>query len=166
MRNLPDLSPNTEMALYFATFLALALVVARGSLAYHRHRIAAQHQYPVEWSDAHIRMLEHLRIAIGFALALTWGFLLLAAPQMPSSAPFGVLPALLLICLLLLTNAWVRLMIPSEWKHTFIGKMKCKHAVGCLLVVWTILLGGQLFAIAKSATSTAERPVHIFGTYA
>jgi hypothetical protein len=94
------------------------------------------------------------------------GFLLVAAPQMPSSAPFGVLPALLLICLLLLTNAWVRLMIPSEWRHTFIGKMKSKHAVGCLFVVWTILLGAQLFAIAKSATSTAERPVQVFGTYA
>ena len=33
-------------------------------------------------------------------------------------------------------------------------------------VVWAILLGGHLFAIAKSATSTAERPVHVFGTYA
>ena len=165
MRNLPDLSPNTEMALYFATLLALALVVARGSLAYHRHRIAAQHRYPVEWSDAHIRILEHLRISIGLVLALTWGFLLVAAPQMPSSAPFGVLPTLLLIFLLLLTNAWVRLMTPSEWKHTF-GTMKSKHAVGCLFVVWAILLGGHLFAIAKSATSTAERPVHVFGTYA
>ena len=165
MRNLPDLSPNTEMALYFATFLALALVVVRGSLAYHRHRIAVKHRYPAEWSDSHIRPFEHLRISIGFALALTWGVLLAAAPQMPSSAPFGARPALLLIFLLLLTSAWVRLMIPSEWKHTF-GMMKSKHVVGCLFVVWTILLGGQLFAIAKSATARAERPVHVFGTYA
>jgi hypothetical protein len=165
MQNLPDLSPNTEMALYVATLLAFALLMARGSLAYCRHRMAVQHRYPAEWSDAHITILEHLRISIGFVLVLTWGFLLVAAPRMPSSAPFGVQPALLLIFLLLLTNAWVRLMIPSEWKDTF-GKMKSKHAVAGLFVVWSILLGGQLFAIAKSATSTAERPVYIFGTYA
>ena len=166
MQHLPDLSPNTQTALICATMLGLGLVVARGSLACYRHTKAVQHQYPVEWSDAHIRMLEQLRIAIGFALLPTWAFLLVAAPQMPNSAPFGVLPALFLIVLLLLTNAWVRLMIPSEWKHTFIGKMKSRHAVGCLLVLWTILLGGSVFAIAKSTTSTAERPVHLFGVYA
>jgi len=166
MHHLPDLAQHNQTALICATVLGLGLVIVRGSLACYRHWAAVPHQYPVGWSDAHIRILEQLRTTIGLALGVTWAVLLVASPQMPSSAPFGLLPALYLIVLLLVTNAWVRLMIPSEWKHTFIGKMKFEHAVGCLLVVWTILLGGSLFAIAKSTTSIAERPVHLLGTFA
>ena len=166
MYQLPDLSPNTETALYCATILGVGLVVARGIFASYRYATAVQHCYPVAWSDANVRLLERLRISIGLVLALTWGCLMIAAPRMPSSVPFGMLPALFLIFLLLLTTAWVRLMIPTQWKDCFIGRMKFEHAFGCLLVLWTILLGGTLFVMAKSATSAAERPVHIFGTYA
>jgi hypothetical protein len=153
------------MALYCATLVGFGSVVARGIFACYRHRKAVQHCYPVEWSDANVRHLERLRISIGLVLALTWGCLLIVSPHMPSNAPFGLLPALFLIFLLLATTAWVRLVIPTEWKHTFIGKMKFAHAFGCLLTLWTILLGGSLFAIAKLAMSAAYRPVHIFGIY-
>jgi hypothetical protein len=36
----------------------------------------------------------------------------------------------------------------------------------CLLLVSAILLGGLLFALNKAATTAAEHPVHLFGTYA
>jgi len=166
MHLLPDLTPNTELALYCATILGLALVIARGSMAWHRHRIAVRHQYPDTWSDADIRILEQIRIAIGLALAMTWGFLLIAAPQMPSNAPFGLRPALALIFVLLLTGAWLGLVMPSVWKTTIVGRMKFRNAVGAVVMVWTILLGSTLFFIAKSAFSTAERPVHVIGTFA
>jgi hypothetical protein len=65
MHLLPDLTPNTELALYCATILGLVLVIARGFLAWHRQRIAVRHQYPDTWSDADIRILEQIRIAIG-----------------------------------------------------------------------------------------------------
>jgi len=163
---LPDLTPNTEVALYCATILGLVLVIARGFLALHPHRVALRHHYPDTWSDDDIKILAQIRIAIGLALAMTWGFLLIAAPKMPSNVPFGLRPALALIIVLLLTNAWLGLVMPSLWKTTIIGRMKFKHAVGSVVVVWTILLGSTLFFIAKSAFSAAERPIQLFGTYA
>ena len=166
MHRLPDLAPNTEVALYCATILGLVLVITRGFLAWHRRRISVPHRYPGTWNDAEIKILEQLRIAIGFALAATWASLIIASPQMPSSVPFGVRSAFLLIFLLLLTTVWLRLMTPSEWTKTFIGKMRFKHAVGCILALWTILLGGSLFFIAKSAFPAAQRPIHLFGTFA
>jgi hypothetical protein len=166
MHHLPDLSPNSQLALYCATILGVGLLVARGILACYRYGTAVRHRYPAAWSDANVRLLERLRISTGLALALTWGCLLIASPRMPAGAPFGFLSALFLIFLLLVSTAWVRLMIPTEWKDTFIGRMKFEHAFGCLLVLWTILLGGSLFAMAKSATSAAERLLHVFGTYA
>ena len=163
---LPDLAPNTEAALYFATILGLVLVIARGFLALHRQRTAVPHHYPDTWSDADIRILEQIRIAIGLALGMTWAFLLIAAPQMPSNVPFGLRPALALIFVLLLTSAWLGLVMPSLWKTTILARMKFRHAVGAVVIVWTILLGSTLFFIAKSAFSAAERPVQLFGTYA
>jgi hypothetical protein len=42
--------------------------MARGTLAFHRHWLAVPHQYPVGWNDAHISVLEQIRVAIGLAL--------------------------------------------------------------------------------------------------
>jgi len=85
---------------------------------------------------------------------------------MPQSAPFGLAEVIFTIVLLLLTNAWVLLVIPLDWQHTFVGRMNFDRAVCFILVWWSILLGGSVFVIVQSATEAAERPLYVFGTYA
>ena len=85
---------------------------------------------------------------------------------MPQSAPFGLTEVVLTIVLLLLTNAWVLLVIPLDWQHTFVGKMNFDRAICFILVWWTILLGASVFAIVQSSTESAERPGYVIGTYA
>ena len=96
----------------------------------------------------------------------TWVSLLVISPALPKSAPFGLAEVGLTIALMLLTNAWTLLVIPRDWNHTFIGKMKFGRALACIMVWWSILLGASAFAIARSATANLDRQNYVFGTFA
>ena len=163
---LPDLSSSAQAALVCAIALALGLALIRGMIALHRHQVAVPHRYPASWTSSQIRFLEHVRLSIGIALIGAWVCLLVSSPAMPQSAPFGLTEMALTVALLLLTNAWVLLVIPLDWQHTFVGRMKFDRAVCVILLWWTILLGASMFAIVQSATEAAERPVYVIGTYA
>jgi hypothetical protein len=163
---LPDLSSSSQAALVCVVAIALGLALTRGMIALYRHQVAVPHQYPASWTSSQIRFLEHVRLSIGIALIAAWVCLLVSSPAMPQSAPFGLTEVVFTIVLLLLTNAWVLLVIPLDWQHTFVGRMNFDRAVCFILVWWSILLGGSVFVIVQSATEAAERPVYVFGTYA
>ena len=146
--------------------IALGLALTRGMIALYRHQVAVPHQYPASWTSSQIRFLEHVRLSIGIALIAAWVSLLVSAPAMPQSAPFGVTEVVLTIVLLLLTNAWALLVIPLDWQHTFVGRMNFDRAISFILMWWTVLLGASVFVIVQSATEAAEHPVYVIGTYA
>ena len=163
MTRLPDLSSTSQAALVLIVFAALALVLGRGAHALHRK---GAHRYPAPWTPAQIRLLEHIRITIGFALILTWSNLLALSPAMPQSWPFSFREVLLTIVLLFLTNAWILLVIPRHWQSTFAGRMSFGRVVGFVVVWWTIMIGAATFGIFRSATEAMKSPVIMFGTYA
>jgi hypothetical protein len=166
LHRLPDLSSNSQAALVCVTAIALGLALTRGMIALYRHQLAVPHRYPASWTRFQIRFLEHVRLSIGIALIAAWVCLLVSSPAMPQSAPFGLTEVVLTIALLLLTNAWVLLVIPLDWQHTFVGKMDFDRAVCVILMWWTVLLGASVFAIVQAATEAVERPVYVIGTYA
>jgi hypothetical protein len=166
MNRLPDLPLGVQTALIFATLIAAASVMARGMIAIGRNWLAVPHQYPTGWSHKHIDLLEQFRLLTGIALSFTWVVLFAVSPVIPSSAPFGLLPALLSIVLLLVTSAWLHLSIPGSWQRTFIGKLRFEHALGCLVLLWVGLIAGALFAIARSANFPEAGTVHLIGKFA
>jgi hypothetical protein len=102
-------------------------------------------------------------MSIGVALGVTWAILELAAPWMPQSWPFGVAEMILTVGLLLLSNAWLVLLIPSNWENSIASKMSFGTTMGILVWWWTTLLGGLIVVIVIAA-----RPVHFtfpMGTY-
>ena len=163
---LPDLSSSSQAVLVCAIAIALALALTRGMIALYRHQVAVPHRYPASWTPNQVRLLEHVRLSIGIALIAAWVCLLVSSPAMPRSEPFGLTQVVLTIALLLLTNAWVLLVMPLDWQHTFVGRMNFDRAVCFILLWWTVLLGASTFVILQSATEAAERPVHVIGTYA
>ena len=166
MLRYPDLSYPAQAVLVCVIVVVVSLLLTRGTIAIYRHQVAMPHQYPVAWTYAQIRFFANVRISIGFTLSATWGILFFASPATPHSWPFGLVEAMLALIVMLMTYAWILLVTPRDWKLTFIGKMSFGHAVGCILVWWIVFLGASLFAIAKSAPPTAERPIHVIGTYA
>ena len=166
MTRLPDLSYAEQAILACTLLLGLALVLVRGTVAFRRFQSAVPHRYPAFWTQTQIRFLEQIRVAVGLVLVATWVGLLIAIPAMPESWPFGSRQALLTIALLLLTNAWILLIIPRDWEGTFFGRLNFHRAAGCILIWWTILLGVSLLAVVQAAGPAAERPVYVMGVYA
>ena len=80
-------------------------------------------------------MFELFRTAIGIALILIWGILRIAAPRMPESWPFGLAETILTVGLLLLVNAWVLLLVPSNWEYTVRKAGLCDHDGRACIVV-------------------------------
>jgi hypothetical protein len=91
-------------------------------------------------------------MAVGIGMILTWGTLRLAAPRMPESWPFGLVETILMVALLLLTNAWVSLLFPSNWEHV-IAKAGFGTTMGVLAWWWTTFLGALILTIALAAKS-------------
>jgi hypothetical protein len=89
----------------------------------------------------------------------------MAAPRMPESWPFGLQETLLTVGLLLLSNAWLLLLIPSNWENTILDKVGFATTIGVLACWWTTLLGAVLLTIALAAMRPAAFTLPL-GVYA
>lgn len=78
-------------------------------------------------------------MTIGLVLGLLWVAFLFAVPRMPTNSPFGFLEAVFLLMLLLLTNAWILLLLPRNWETLGIPMRRFSIA---LAPWWILALGG------------------------
>jgi hypothetical protein len=87
----------------------------------------------------------------------------MAAPRMPESWPFGLAETILTVGLLLLVNAWVLLLVPSNWEYT-VRKLGFATAMGVLALWWIATLGALLWTIELAATrpSAITLPLGIY----
>jgi hypothetical protein len=160
----PDLDPTTQAILLSAVAILAGMALIRIALFFRRQFARVPHRYPCNWTSNQTGIFEQVRMSIGVALGVTWASLELAAPWMPQSWPFGLAEMVLTVGLLLLSNAWLLLLIPSNWEHSIASKVSFGTTMGILVWWWTALLGGLLVAIALAAW-----PVHLtlpMGTYA
>jgi hypothetical protein len=79
---------------------------------------------------------------------------------MPTNWPFGYVETIILILILLISNAWVLLLVPHNWEK-FSAISQSFSITMTLLVVWW----GATFAATgwMLATASASPQVHIFG---
>lgn len=147
MRYHPNLDVTTQAILVTAFMLLAGLVMARISLFLSRQWAGVPSDYPSTWTVGNIQLFEKVRRSLGFALGITWAILLLLAPRMPQSWPFGLAPMGLTVALLLLTNAWLLLLMPSKWENGIIGRIGFSAAMGVMVWWWTTLVGTLLLAI-------------------
>ena len=153
----PDLAPLTQAVLLTCMVILTGLVLFRVTVFFRRQFAGIPHRYPVSWTTDQANRFERFRMFIGVALVLTWAALQFAAPSMPVSWPFGLEETLEKIGLLLLTNAWLLLLIPTDWERTILGKLRFATTFGVLALWWIALLGAVLVTIVL-ATS---RPVQL-----
>jgi hypothetical protein len=96
---------------------------------------------------------------------MTWIALQFAAPGMPETWPFGLEAALLTIALLLLTNAWLMLVRPTNWERSILTKLGFASTWLILAVSWTVVLGGLLLTIERVSSTKVQLHFPI-GTFA
>lgn len=111
-----DLSPSTQVLLVGLLAAALALIVTRVAVLLCRKKAGIRPHYPSAWSAAQCQTLEYFRLVVGLGLIALWGGFLILAPSMPKNWPFGLLEVISLIMLLLISNAWILLLVPRNWQ--------------------------------------------------
>jgi hypothetical protein len=159
----PDLDPVTQ-AVLLGTFAVLAgVVLIRVTVFFRRQYAGMPYRYPDSWTNDQVRVFELFRTVIGLALISTWGILRMAAPRMPESWPFGLVETILTVGLLLLINAWVLLLVPSNWEYT-VRKAGFATTMGVLALWWFTVLVALLWIIELAATrpSAIMLPVGIY----
>jgi hypothetical protein len=160
----PNLDPVTQAALIGSIVMLTGVVLIR-AVAFLRGEYAGlPHRYPCGWTNDQTRVFERFRLWTGVVLAITWVVLELAAPRMPQSWPFGLEEIILTAGLLLLTNAWILLLMPSNWQ-TIAQRLSFSTAMGLLACWWLIFLGGMLISIMLASSSPAGLTIPL-GTYA
>jgi hypothetical protein len=151
----PDLTPLMQALLLGSVLVLTAIVLVRLGLFFRNQYARLPHRYPAIWTAEQITTFERLRLAIGGCLAITWLTLLLTAPQLPVSWPFGFEEALLTIGLLLLTNGWLLLLVCLNWENSLLSK--CRFRTGFAVVaLWWI----AVFAAFLGTIGWATTPIH------
>ena len=137
----------TQAVLLSSVAILTAIVLLRVVVLFRRQHARVPHRYPGSWTNDQIKTFEQFRLSMGVSLAITWVILQMAAPRMPESWPFGLEETLLTIGLLLLTHAWLLLLIPSNWEHSIFSKLRFAYSFAILALWWITLLSAILVTI-------------------
>ncbi len=156
-----DLSPSIQLLSYGLLAAVLAAFLTRVVVFFHRDNSGARPQYPSAWSAAQCRVLECFRQLIGLALIPPWVLFLFILPSMPTNWPFGYLA---LISLLLLSHAWVLLLVPRRWKTIDAFSPSFWLTITFLVVWWGAMFTatGWMFANASASPPLRLPPVGVF----
>jgi hypothetical protein len=123
------------------------------------------YRYPETWTSDQIKLFEWIRLSIGRGLLVTWVALLIAAPRLPVSWPFGVEQALLTTALLLLTNGWLRPLIRCNGGNSPLGKYRFQISFAAVALSWIAMLFAILATISWAANLHAHLTLQL-GTFA
>ena len=158
-----DLNPSTQFLLVGLLALAGVGLLTRAIVFVRREYAGIPPIYPSIWSAKQCRTLEYFRLFVGLALITLWGSFVYLAPLMATNWPFGYVEMIILILLLLISNAWVLLLVPRNWQK-FGAISRSFWITMTFLVVWW----GATFATTGwiLVTASAPRQVHISGVYA
>src|SRR6185369_8605788 len=106
-------------------------------------------RYPSSWSPAQCRALEQFRLFICLSLVLLWSFFLVIVPSIPTNWPFGLVS---LVSLLLLSQAWVALLTPRDWRRLGAHPGSFWLLSAFLVLWWAVALSatGWIFAQASA----------------
>jgi hypothetical protein len=161
----PDLSPLMQAVLLSAVVTLTAIMLFRIVVFVRNQYVGVAYCYPANWTNEQIKMFGRLRLSIGGCLGITWLTLLMAAPQLPVSWPFGFEQALLTTGLLLLTNGWLLLLVRLNWENSLLGK--CHFRIGfAVIVLWWIVGLSAILATIGWAITTHIHFIFSHGTIA
>ena len=148
-----DLEFSTQILLVTVVAILLSVVVIRAFMFLFHNFTGVAKVYPRTWTPAQCQLMDRLRLLIGLALGALWiATLLVAVPRMPTNWPFGLLEWISIFVLLLLSNAWIILLLPRAWMR--FGPLVNRFSIfmGGLIIWWVVTFGGTVWMITKAAT--------------
>ena len=105
----------TQVVLFSLIMALLGAAFIRAGAALYRTMMGIPQRYPRSWTAAQCRLMDRFRLGVGVALTAFWAAQHFAVPLMQPTWPFGFFEAMSVATLLLLTNAWIMLLLPRDW---------------------------------------------------
>jgi len=149
------LSPLTQIILAGLLVGASASLLMRAVAFLGRERSGMRHVYPKTWSELQCRFLESFRLLVGLALMMLWGAFLSIVPTVQTKWSFGdELSVALVILLLLISNAWMLLLLPRNWEKFGALSRSFSIVITFLFLWWGVAFTATswLFAVASASS--------------
>jgi hypothetical protein len=130
-----------------------ASLLVRAVVFLRRERSGMRHVYPKTWSETQCRFLETFRLLVGLALISLWGVFLSIIPAVQAKWSVGdELSVAFVILLLLISNAWMLLLLPRNWEKFGVLSRSFSIVITFLFVWWGVAFTatGWLFAVASA----------------
>ena len=145
-----DLEIPTQILLIGLLLVLIGSMVLRAGAVVWRKQTQVPQLYPRSWTAAQCQLMDRFCLAVGMALSTLWLAQLVAMPQVPANWTFGLEA---IAVLLLLTNAWLILLLPRDWK--LLGALTERFLVTLmtLAVWWTLMFGGTAWLLAKALSA-------------
>ena len=158
------LSPSAQFLMIGLLVVAFGAFLARAILFARREYAGIRPVYPGAWSAAQCRSLEYFRLLVGLALIPLWGFFLFIAPSMTTNWPFAYTELISLVLLLLISNAWLLLLVPRNWEKFGAISRSFWITMTFLVVWWGVMFTATGWMFAKASESPPLRSLS--GVYA
>jgi hypothetical protein len=143
--------------------VSLVSLLLRAIVFLHREKHGLRSNYPSVWSTFQRRAIEQVRQVIGLVLLALWGTFLSVAPAIEARwSHHGVI--VFVILLLLLSNAWLLLLLPRNWERFGDISRSFSLVITFLVLWWGFTFTATGWLLAKAVEPP---PLHtISGSYA
>jgi hypothetical protein len=160
-----EIDPPAQLVLIGLLAVSSASLFLRAIVFFQRERQHVQSTYPTAWTMAQCRAIERLRAVIGLLLLLLWLAFLFVAPAIEMRWPnHGIIAFVIL--LLLLSNAWLLLLLPRNWEKFGAISRSFSIVIAFLVVWWGMTFTATGWLLAKASASPLPRLHTISGVYA
>ena len=152
-----DLDFSTQIMLISLLLVLIGSTFLRAGAVFWRNQTQVPKLYPRSWTSAQCRLMDRFCLAVGVTLGAQWLAQLIAAPLMPTNWPFGFLEVVSVIVLLLLTNAWLILVLPRDWNLRSRFTKRFLATLTTLAIWWTLMFSGSAWLLAKASSVPPPR---------
>jgi hypothetical protein len=153
-----NLEFTTQVVLTSLVMVLVGAALIRAGALLYRKMMRILLRYPRGWTSAQCRLMDRFRLGVGVTLTAFWAAHFLAVPLMPTNWPFGLFEMLSITVLLLLTNAWIMLLLPRDWGALGVLTARFAVTITVLGLWWGLMFGGTAWMLA-TATTKPPRPL-------
>jgi len=153
MQNLDLSHRSAQLLLIGLLAVVCSALLTRTMILFHREKGELQPIYPTGWTAAQCQALAYFRLLVGFAIIALWSSFLVIAPTMRTNWPFAYLDVIFLIFLVLVSNAWVLLLIPRNWKKFGAISRSFWIMITFLVGWWGAMFTAAGWMLVKASTS-------------
>jgi hypothetical protein len=146
-----NLDLSMQLFSYGLLAIALSALSLRVLIFFRRDVAGVRPRYPTSWTPAQSGALERFRLLPGLALIPLWTGFLFLLPEASKNWPFGFLT---LLALLLMSHAWVMLLVPRGWRSIGAFAPSFQLTITFLASWWVLMFTATVWIFSKAASVT------------